>query len=112
MNLNRAMIAWCDGAERMILDSVSAFPRDAGDVYALVYLVESSQADGSPVPGFRPGYVATVWPTSSISDNWLVGAFSDGTEFCFLPRERWGEGRDFRLDIVESVTPTFSLTRQ
>jgi hypothetical protein len=112
MNLSRAEIYSEPAVEQMIHADFAGFAREADEIYALVYLVESNAPEGTPVPGFRPGYVALVWPAAaSVSQNWLAGGLSDGTDFCFLPRERWGEGGTFRLDM-EQVTPTYSLVRQ
>lgn len=96
----------------MVLKCLAPLRRRETDVYALVYLVESNEPDGSRASGFRPGYIATVWPMDSISKNWVLGRFSEGTEFWFLPREKWGEPGAFRLDVVERSTPTFSLVRE
>lgn len=112
MNFSQARIISRNEVEQMIVERLAPLPRDVGGAYALVYLIESNELDGSPVKGFRPGYIATVWPRANISHEWLVGVLSDGTEFYFLPRNKWGEGGEFQLDVEELVTPTFSLTRQ
>lgn len=110
--MGSATVLGTNRVRNMLRDHLLSYRRAAGEVYALVYLVDAKGPDGSEDPSFRPGYIATVWPRTSVSANWLLGTLPGGTEFYFLPRERWGEAGRFLLDVVDSSVVVFSLVRQ
>ncbi len=93
-------------ADANLKKEMAASPPEPGSVFALVYMFQFENADGTMVKGFRPGYQAGPWPTKHIGGRWLLARLPNGTEFYFLPRGVWDAGATYRLD---TVGPLFSI---
>lgn len=107
----KAVVECTNLAAATVREALRALPRKQGEVFVLVYLAESTDRDGAALPGFRPGYIPSVWARSSTSDNWVTARLPDGTVFDFLPRIGWGIGGRFALDVVDAELDTFSIVR-
>lgn len=90
-------------AARNLRDHVAAFKPRPGDVFALIYMFMFTNSDGTPVAGFRPGYLAGSWPLKNVGPTWLLAELADGTEFHFRPRGDWHENHRYLIDTVGSL---------
>lgn len=83
----------------------------AGHASVLAYMIESKEPDGRVSPGFRPGYVAMVWPSDYASADWAYGHLSDGHPFSLVPRHSpVDSAASVVIDVLDAAQGTFSAT--
>lgn len=80
-----------------------------GDVFALVYMFYFTNADGSKVEGFKPGYSASSWGTEYLTDKWELAHLPDGSEFYFMPKFRWDTRKHYIIDVISERYSLFSI---
>jgi len=88
---------------------VATFEPRPGEVFALIFMFSFTNPDGTPVDGFRPGFMAGPWPIENIGPSWLVAELTDGTPFHFRPREEWNPRENY---LIDAVGPLFSIEAQ
>ncbi len=93
-------------AAQNLQDRVAAFQPRPGEVFALIYMFTFTNPDGTPVAGFRPGYLAGSWPSRNVGPTWLLAELADRTEFYFRPRREWDENQRY---LIDTVGPLFSI---
>ena len=92
-------------------DAFRELPRGAGHASVLAYMIESKEPDGRVSPGFRPGYVAMVWPSDYASADWAYGHLSDGHPFSLVPRHSpVDSAASVVIDVLDAAQGTFSAT--
>ena len=75
----------------------------ADEVFALIYLVSVTNPDGTPEPGFQPGYMATAFPLGA-EDGWTLAHLPSGAEFYFMQtRFRWEAEASYVVDLTGSL---------
>lgn len=102
-------ISITDKAATEFLRQRSTFKPRRGDVFALVYMFSFTNADGTAVEGFQPGYAAGPWPVDYLSSRWVVAQLPDGTEFHFMPKFKWSAREWYVVDMAGPVFPLFSI---
>ncbi len=81
-----------------------------GQVFALAYLTSFTNPDGTTVAGFRPGYMATAYPSGAPDAAWTVAHLAGGQEFYLMPtRFECQANETYVVDLIGSL---FSIERQ
>ena len=80
-----------------------------GELLALVYMSSFTKADGTPAPGFVPGYVSYPDPLQNQSEAWTLVHLPNGFEFCFIPKFRWDADRRYVVDVASPSYATLSI---
>jgi hypothetical protein len=92
------------------LDKRRALVKLAPDeVFELGYISSFVNADGAPVDGFVPGYVAGASRRPIIGSHSVLARLSSGIEFYFLPRFRWNSREHYVLDMAGGLYETYSI---
>lgn len=84
-------------------------PRDPGDVFALTYMSSFTNADGTSVAGFAPGYTPDSIAPVALSDIWALAQPLGAPEFLFMPRFVWSASALYGIDIASEVFQLFSI---
>lgn len=84
-------------------------PRDSGDAFALTYISSFTNADGSGVEGFSPGYTPDSVSPVALGDMWALAQPSGASEFLFMPRFVWSASEFYGIDIASEVFQLFSI---
>jgi hypothetical protein len=63
-----------------------------------------TDADGSSVDGFAPGYTIDFVRRPPAGDNWVRARLPDGTAFHFMPKFRWSPDESYLVDQASSYT--------
>ena len=74
------------------------FKADPGEAFALIYVSSFTNADGTTVDGFRPGYMAGPLYVKGLGSNWALARLPDGLEFYFNPRFKWSASDRYVVD--------------
>ncbi|WP_224701723.1 hypothetical protein [Devosia aquimaris] len=75
-----------------------AFRADPGEVFALVWVSNHADADGTPVPGFEPGYMCGPVYSQGLASPWALAQLPDGSQFYFMPRFTWSAQEHYLVD--------------
>ena len=70
----------------------------------LYYMPTFTNADGSTVDGFAPGYTIDFVTQSPAGDRWLKADLPDGTNFLFMPKFAWRPDERYVVDQVSAYT--------
>jgi hypothetical protein len=81
----------------------------SGEHFALAYMSRFENADGTPVAGFVPGYVADPNPLRKPSAIWALAQLPNGLDFCFIPKFRWDARQHYLVDIASQSGATLSI---
>lgn len=84
-------------------------PRHRGEVFALSYMVSFTNADGTTVDGFRPGYVVDSHSLEGLDGTWAFAQLIDGPDFLFMPKFKWRSDGDYVVDMASDVFAIFSI---
>lgn len=76
----------------------------SGEVIALHYMTSFTNADGTTVDGFAPGYVIDRVADRRFGDQWLMAQLPDGTAFRFMPKFDWRAGETYVVDLASAYT--------
>ncbi|MEO7223446.1 MAG: hypothetical protein ABIY37_13325 [Devosia sp.] len=71
---------------------------------ALYYMPTFTNADGTSVEGFAPGYTIDFVVQPPSGDNWVMARLLDGTEFQFMPNFAWRPDESYVVDQASSYT--------
>jgi hypothetical protein len=75
-----------------------------GEVIALYYMPSFTNADGSTVAGFRPGYTIDRVKDRVFDDPWILAHLPDGLAIRFMPKFRWQDHDSYVLDRESGYT--------
>lgn len=75
-----------------------------GEVIALYYMPSFTNADGSTVAEFRPGYTIDRVPDRVFDDPWLLARMPNGLAIRFMPRFGWQDHDNYLLDRESGYT--------
>ncbi len=67
-------------------------------------MVSITNADGTVVEGFAPGYTIDFVVQPPSGDRWLAALLPDGTEFRFMPKFTWNPEGRYVVDQASSYT--------
>ncbi len=93
-----------DRAAAILASEVKKRRPGSRDVLALHFMASFTNADGTTVDGFAPGYTIDYVPDRDFSDDWLLARLPDGTAFRFMPKFEWSADRRYVVDQVSSYT--------
>ena len=88
---------------------LSACRLGRGDVAVLVYVFTYTNADGTTVQGFWPGYMVGPWPADQLTDRYLELRSPGVVPFYFLPKFAWTAEARYRVDLVAPGARMFSI---
>jgi hypothetical protein len=80
-----------------------AFRADLGEVFALVWVSSYTNADGTAVPGFEPGYMCGPLYSEGLAPPWALAQLPDGAQFYFMPRFAWNAQEHYLVDKQGSL---------
>jgi hypothetical protein len=83
-------------------------PYEPGDVFGLVYTSSFTNADGTTVDGFRPGYSTYSVSPQGRSNVWALARPSGGPEFLFMSRFIWSADEHYVIDLASEKYELFS----
>jgi len=75
-----------------------------GEVIALYYMPSFTNADGTTIAEFAPGYTIDHVPDREFDDDWLLAYLPDGTAYRFMPKFEWRADETYVLDRVSGYT--------
>lgn len=84
-------------------------PRCRGEVFSLLYMSSFTNADGTTVEGFRPGYTAGSHSLEGLSDRWAFAQLIGGPDFLFMPKFEWDPGEEYVMEMASDVFAIFSI---
>ena len=84
-------------------------PQQPGDVFALAYMSSFTEANGSTVDGFRPGYAAYSMAPDRLASVWLIAQPAGAPQFYFMPKFDWSADEHYRVDLASEAFETFSI---
>lgn len=70
----------------------------------LYYMPSFTNADGTNVEGFAPGYTIDFVVRPPAGDNWIKARLPDGAEFQFMPKFGWRPDESYVVDQASSYT--------
>ncbi len=76
----------------------------------LYYMPSFTNADGTNVEGFAPGYTIDFVVQPPAGDNWLKARLPDGTDFQFMPKFSWHPDESYVVDQASSYTLSIGPT--
>jgi hypothetical protein len=76
---------------------------------ALYYMPSFTNADGSDVEGFVPGYTIDFVVQPPPGDHWILARLPDGTEFRFMPKFTWRSQESYVVDQASAYTLSIGL---
>ena len=71
---------------------------------ALYYMPAFTNADGTTVDGFAPGYTIDFAGQAPVGDAWISARLPDGTLFQFMPRFAWRADERYVVDQASAYT--------
>lgn len=71
---------------------------------ALYYMPSFTNADGSDVEDFVPGYTIDFVAQPPPGDHWVMARLPDGTAFQFMPKFVWRPDESYIVDQASSYT--------
>jgi hypothetical protein len=77
---------------------------NAGLTITLYYMPAFTNADGTTVDGFAPGYTIDFAVQPPSGDNWVAARLPDDTEFRFMPKFTWRPDETYVVDQASSYT--------
>lgn len=99
-----------DRAYQVLREQRAKFkPRYRGEVFALFYMSSVTNADGTTVEGFRPGYTAGSQSPEGLSDIWALAQLIDGPDFLFMPKFKWNPNEEYVVEMASDVFAIFSI---
>lgn len=75
-----------------------------GEVIALHFMSSFTNADGTTVADFAPGYTIDYVADRAFGDSWLLAHLPDGTPFRFMPKFVWRPDETYVLDRASGYT--------
>jgi hypothetical protein len=84
----------------------SQFIAGAGEVFALVWVSEHRESNGTQVPAFEPGYMCGPLYSEGLTAPWVQAQLPDGSRFYFMPRFNWIAEEHY---LVDKPGPLFSV---
>ena len=75
-----------------------------GEVIALYYMPSFTNADGSTVAEFRPGYTIDRVKDRVFGDPWVQARLPNGLSFRFMPKLSWQDHDGYVLDRESGYT--------
>lgn len=75
-----------------------------GEVIALHFMPSFTNADGTTVAEFAPGYTIDYVTDRDFGDQWLLAHLPDGTAFRFMPKFEWRADETYVLDRASGYT--------
>lgn len=82
---------------------------DPALMIALYYMPSFTNADGSNVEGFVPGYTIDFIAQLPPGDHWVVARLPDGTEFRFMPKFTWHPHESYVVDQASAYALSIGL---
>lgn len=80
-----------------------------GDVTALVHISTFTNADGTTVQGFEPGYMVGPVSDGHFGKVWALARLRDGTAFLFMPKFTWRAEENYLVDLASETFALFSI---
>ena len=71
---------------------------------ALYYMPAFTNADGSKVEGFSPGYTIDFVAQPPPGERWITAKLPDGTAFQFMPKFIWRADERYVIDQASAYT--------
>lgn len=103
-------ISITDRASKVLRDQRARFkPRVVGEVFALFYSPTFTNADGTTVAGFRPGYMVGSQAPLGLGDHWALARLPDRSEFLFMPKFKPASDVGCIMDLASETFPIFSI---
>ena len=84
-------------------------PQEPGDVFALAYMSSFTEADGSTVDGFRPGYTVYSLGLEGLARVWMLAEPAGAPQFYFMPKFDWSADEHYRVELASEAFGTFSI---
>jgi hypothetical protein len=110
MIINITNISVSERAWPVLRKEINSFrPRHAGEVFALYYISSFTNADGSTVAGFHPGYEAGSLSPTGLKAQWALAHLSDGSKFYFMPKFIWRAQESYVVDLASEKFALFSV---
>lgn len=75
----------------------------------LYYMPTFTNADGTTVDGFAPGYTIDLVTQSPAGDHWHRASLPDGATFLFMPRFTWRPDEQYVVDQASAYTLSIEL---
>ncbi len=94
-----------------VLDRLRATfkPYEPGDVFALAYMSSFTEADGTTVAGFRPGYAVHSLSPVGLVSMYALAQPPGAPEFYFMPKFVWRADERYLVDLASETFETFSV---
>lgn len=103
-------ISVTDRAVPILLSEWEGFtPRVVGEVFGLAYMSSFTNADGTPVAGFSPGYSRHSVSPENLSDMWALAIPSNGPQFLFMPKFIWSANERYAIDVASEAYQLLSI---
>jgi hypothetical protein len=84
-------------------------PQEPGDVFALAYMSSFTEADGTTVNGFRPGYTVHSLAPEGLASSYVLAQPAGAPQFYFMPKFDWSADEQYLIDLASERFEMFSI---
>jgi hypothetical protein len=102
-------VAVTDRAAAIFASEVKKRRPGSREVLVLHFMPSFSNADGTRVDGFSPGYTTDYVADRDFGPLWLMARLPDGTAFRFMPKFEWSANQRYIVDQASAYTLSIEI---